>query len=291
MDRWLRRMARLVGASIGAFAGLVAIQFLRLQRMEFLPKHPGFYVHHVVTPASGVDGVHGTAATGAVRLRMVVLGDSTTAGVGVDRAEDSLPYLLAQRIADARRSEVQVTSYGWAGARVADLVRQQLPRALEPIRAGATEPYLSGADIVVVVIGANDATHRTPPWRYRADLRSVLSGIREAAPGADVVLAGIPTFRGALRSAEPLIFLTDQYARVLRPISRAEAVHAGTAFADLARDVPPRLGRRPDALSGDRFHPSAIGYAAWAEVIAEALLAPREAAAPAADARIEPAGA
>lgn len=280
----MRRLARLVGASMGAFAGLIAIQFLRLRRMEFLPKHPGFYVHHVALPAGG-------AAEGAARLRLVVLGDSTTAGVGVHRAEDSLPYLLAQRLADARRRPVQVTSYGWAGARVADLVRHQLPRALQPLRATETEPYLPGADAVAVVIGANDATHRTPPWRYQADLRTVLTGIREAAPQADVVLAGIPAFRGALRNAEPLIFLTDQYARLLRPISRAEAVRSGTAFANLARDVPPRLIGRADALSVDRFHPSAIGYAAWAGVIAEALLAPREPVETGADPRIEPAGA
>ena len=279
MDPRLIRVARVVGAFIGTFAGVVAVQFMRLRRMEFLPMHPGFYVNHVVAPTGGTDG--GRA------LRLAVLGDSTTAGVGVGRAEDALPYRLAQHIADRERRPVHVVSYGWAGARVADLPARQLPRALEPLREKDTAPFLPGADIVALVIGSNDATHHTKPNRYRADLRRALEMVRESAPQAQVVLAGIPAFRGALRAIEPLISLADTYARLLRRISRTEAARAGVAYADLARHVPPRIDRSTEFLSSDQFHPSAVGYAIWAEVIFEALVegpavtAPPQAAAPA----------
>jgi lysophospholipase L1-like esterase len=277
MDRWLIGVARLLGTAFGAFVGVVAVQLMRLRRMEFLPGHPGFYVNNVVTPPTG--------DAGQGRLRMVVLGDSTTAGVGVERAEDSLPYLVARRVARAEGRAVHVVSYGWAGARAADLVRQQLPRAIEPLRSSETESFLAGADIVLVVIGANDATHNTPPGRFRASLRTLLGGIRDTAPSARVVLAGIPAFRGALRAVEPLIFLADQFARLLRPVSRSEAARAGAAYADLARDVPPLIRGRTDVLASDQFHPSVVGYTAWADVIAEALLSgPAEPA----RARLEP---
>jgi len=263
MDPWLSRLARILGTAAGAFAGVVAVQLMRLRRIEFLPGHPGFYINHVVPAGAG--------ASLGPRLRLAVLGDSTTAGVGVERPEDALPYLLARHIADAEARAVHVVSYGWAGARVADLVRLQLPRALEPLRATDTDAFLPGADVVAIVIGANDATHNTPPGRFRADLRATLDRIRSAAPSARVVLAGIPAFRGALPRVQPLIFLADQYARLLRPISRSEALRAGAAYADLASEVPPRLRGRTDVLSSDQFHPSVVGYSAWAEVIAEAL--------------------
>jgi lysophospholipase L1-like esterase len=276
MDRWHVHAARLIGTAVGALAGLIAIQFIRLRRMEFLPGHPGFYINHLVAPAGEVHGP---------RLRMAVLGDSTTAGVGVEQPEHSLPYLLARHVADAERREVHVVSYGWAGARVADLVRAQLPRALEPLRVHDEAPFLPGAEVVAIVIGSNDATHNTPPGRFRADLRATLEGVRSAAPGARIVLAGIPAFRGALRSIEPLIFLADQYARLLRPISRSEAARLDVAYADLAARVPERIRGRTDVLSSDQFHPSHVGYSAWADVIAEALLAqPIPRAAPLADA-------
>ena len=263
MDRWTKTVARVLGTTAGAFAGVVAVQLMRLRRMEFLPGHPGFYINHVVEPA---------IPAARSRLRMAVLGDSTTAGVGVEHAEDSLPYQLARRVADAESRPVHVVSYGWAGARVADLVASQLRRAIEPLRATETDSFLAGSDVVAIVIGSNDATHNTPPGRFRSDLRTVLEGIRAVAPDARVVLAGIPAFRGALRGIEPLIFLADQYAKLLRPISRAEAARAGVAYADLAAEVPARIQGRTDVLSRDQFHPSVVGYTAWADVIAEALL-------------------
>lgn len=280
MDRWLVHTARVLGTALGAFAGVAAVQFMRLRRMEFLPGHPGFYVNHVVEPTN--------SAPVGPRLRFAVLGDSTTAGVGVERAEDALPYLIAQRVADAESRAVHVVSYGWAGARVDDLVHTQLPRALEPLRSSETRSYLHEADLVAVVIGSNDATHNTPPGRFRSDMRAVLEGIRAAAPNARVVLAGIPAFRGALRGIEPLIFLADQYARLLRPIARSEAGRIGVAYADLARDVPERIRGRTDVLSSDQFHPSVVGYTAWADVIAEALLGHEVVSEPI---HLEPAGA
>lgn len=284
MDPRVARLARFVGAVAGTFAGVVAVQFMRLRRMEFLPMHPGFYVNHVVPPSDGMTGGH--------HLRLVVLGDSTTAGVGVARAEDALPYRLAQHIANAERRPVHVVSYGWAGARVADLPAKQLPRALEPLHASETASFLHGADIVALVVGSNDATHHTRPNRYRADLARALQTVRQAAPQARVVLAGIPAFRGALKTIEPLVSLADLYARLLRRISREEAARAGVAYADLARHVRSRIDRGTEFLASDRFHPSAIGYAIWADVLFEALLEGPASPAPAPSAApMEPAGA
>jgi lysophospholipase L1-like esterase len=272
MGRWLIGVARVVGAALGALAGLVLLQILRLRRLHFLPGHPGFYINHIARPQT-VDG-------GDPPLRLIVFGDSTAAGVGVDRAEDALPSLIAQRLADARHRRVHVTSYGWAGARVADLVRDQVPRSLGPLRVAETAPVLPGADVVVIVIGANDAARRTAPRAFRADLRSVLGTVRRAAPEAELVLAGIPRFRGAIPEVGMLVWIADQYARVLRGIGRREAAAAGVRYADLQRDVPPRVDDIGEVLSVDRFHPSLAGYRLWADVIAESLAGPRVAASP-----------
>ena len=227
-----------------------------------------------------------------VRLNIVVLGDSTTAGVGVDRPEHSLPYLLGQRIAEVESRPVRVVSYGWAGARVADLPTDQVILATSKIREKDRGPFLPEADVVAVVIGSNDATHNTPPRRYRDDLRATLETVRARAPRARIVLAGIPAFRGALRGIEPLIFLADQYARILRPISRAEAARVDAAYADLEAEVPPLIQGRADVLSVDNFHPSVVGYGAWAEVIFRALQAgPGAPTRAVASAPLEPAGA
>lgn len=264
MRRLLIRLLQLASGALAAFGVLVGIQVLRLRRVRLLPGHPGFWISHVVRPTAGGDGE---------RLWMIVFGDSTTAGVGVDAAEASLPYRVAQLVADRRGREVRVLSYGWAGARVADLIGDQVPRSLRPGDDGAAAP-LRRADLVVVVAGANDATHRTRLTRFRHDLRAALDRITDAAPAAEVAVAGVPRLRGALTHLEPLISLADAYGAPLRRIQRHEADRAGAAYADLARHVLPRLRGRIDpatAMSADGFHPGPPVYAAWAEVIAEAL--------------------
>jgi lysophospholipase L1-like esterase len=260
----LSRILRILLVSLAALAGLVAVQLWRLRRTEFLPLHPGFYISHRVDPRGGV------ASTSAAPVRMLTFGDSTTAGVGVERPEDALPMLLAQRLADDERRGVRVLNFGWSGARVADLLRDQLKRSTESLREGEP-PWLPSADVVVVVIGANDATHRTSPRRFRADTRQVLETIRREAPLARVVLAGIPRFRGALRALEPLMTMIDAYAVLLRRIQRQEAQRAGVPFANLAAKVPPLLvaagATIDEVLASDRFHPSPLGYRIWADVI------------------------
>lgn len=267
--RAVAHAARSLTAAVGLVASLgaavVGVQVLRLRRMRFLPGHPGFWINHVVQPSPARRPHPGTPRA----LRMVFYGDSTTRGVGVSRAEESLPLLLAQRIADERRRPVHVVTYGWSGARAADLLRDQIPRSMQPLRASESLPFLPGADIVVIVIGANDVTHSTPLAAFRASLRGALEEIERLAPGAEIVLTGVPRLRGALRHLEPLVVLADSWGRLLARIGWQEANLAGIRYADLARRLRPMAA--DEALSSDRFHPSATGYGAWAEVIAEAL--------------------
>ena len=150
---------------------------------------------------------------------------------------------------------------------------------------------LADADVVAIVIGSNDATHQTPPTRYRASLRATLEQVTELAPRARIVLGGIPRFRGALRAFEPLIFIADQYARLLRPISREEAARVGAAFGDIHGLVPALIAGRTDVLSSDGFHPSAVLYDAWARVIFDALQAGAATSGELPSAPMEPAGA
>jgi lysophospholipase L1-like esterase len=206
-------------------------------------------------------------------IELLVFGDSTAAGVGVDRAADSMPVQLARLVAADRSRPVRVLSYGWAGAVAADVVRDQLPRASGPLRPHIphSPAPLPGASVAVVSIGANDVIHATAPWRFRRAMRQILEGIATGAPSAEVAVVGIPRFRGVLRQYEPLIPLRDLIGALLRWIQRRETESAGVAYADLAREVIGRLDPRTASLAADAFHPGPQIYGAWAEVIAEAL--------------------
>ena len=242
-------LAAWLGAVIGAGIGLIATELALLSRREFLPMDPGYRVRSRVTPSGG--------ETGPDAVRLAVLGDSTVAGVGSPTEGESLPVLLAQRVADATGRPVDVVGHGVSGARVASTVRDQLPLLAREL------------DAVVVVVGANDATHATPPWRFRRDTEALLRSARGRGRASVVVLGGTPRFHRNQVIPEPLRTLLDRYSSLLRllQVAAVESV-PGARFVDIAREASPRFAGVPEATSPDGFHPSPIGYGFWADAIA-----------------------
>jgi lysophospholipase L1-like esterase len=134
-------------------------------------------------------------------------------------------------------------------------------------------PRLEGSyGAVVVMVGANDATHATPWWRVRRDLQAVLRAARARA--RVVVVGGTPRFHRNEIIPEPIRTALDRYSTLLREQQRA-AGHAvpGVAFVDIAAEASPRFVGVPEATSVDGFHPSPIGYGFWADALAEPVAA------------------
>ena len=238
-------------AGVGAFRASFAVQLVRLRRMEFLPVAPGIRDRPRRVPGQRKVGERRCASWCSETPPRPASAWSGRRTPSPTDGEAGRRRLLARR---ARRRLRR------AGARVADLVRSQLPHALEPHGKGETEPFLPAADLVAVVIGSNDATHSTLPRRSaptscgaRGDPRR---GARRAPrPGRG---PGVPRRAPCDRA---LILLTDQYARFLRPISRSEAARVGAAYGDLAAEVPHRIRGRVDILSRTSSIPLSWGTA------------------------------
>lgn len=245
-----------MGAAAGlplAFVALLAVEAVLAGTIEPIA-HPDYEVDTTVAPRQGW--------TGDRTLRMVMLGDSTVAGLGAPTAAESLAVQTAQRVADRTGMRVAVVGHGVSGARTADLVEQQIPRLI-----GAA------ADVVVVVIGSNDATHATPVWRFDDHTRAVLEAVEHASEGAPMVLGGVPLFGSATALAQPLRWVVDQYAKPLRGIQRRVAAEQDITFVNIAVEASPRFRGVPEAMSADRFHPAPVGYGFWADALAAAVAA------------------
>lgn len=247
----MRRLLQAVGFIVGALVAVIGVELVMLSRREYLPSDPGYVVDMRVEPRGGASGEP---------VRLAVLGDSTVVGVGSPTEAESLPVLIAQRVADATGRPVEVTGFGDSGARTATLTADQLPRVG------------GGFDVLVLVIGSNDATHAT----FWPDLRRQTAEMlaRATALGAPVVLAGTPRFSGTEIIPQPLRTLVDRYSGVLRGEQRAAVAEvAGVRFVDVAAEASPRFTGVPEATSVDGFHPSPIGYGFWADALAPAVVA------------------
>lgn len=190
-------------------------------------------------------------------FRLLVLGDSIGYGTGARRAQDALgPRLTAELSADGFDVDLHVLAV--PGAVSADLARQV--RRSEQL----------DADLAVVVIGANDLARFVPAPQAAAALATAVTGLR--AVGTDVVVVPAPDM-SAVPFVPPAFRAAVRAASVLLQRQQAAAVEAaGGRVADVAH-VGALFAADPAMFSGDRFHPSSLGYASIAQALAPAVLA------------------
>lgn len=193
---------------------------------------------------------------GDPRLRLALLGDSIAWGQGAARPADRLGPRLASAL-EARGHEVEHRVLAVPGARSRDLAAQV--EAALPWR-----PTLA-----LVVIGANDLTHREPLDAAVAALADAVRALRGA--DAEVVVAPAPDL-GAVPHVPA--FLRDAVRRaseVLRQ-RQADAVRReGGRVADPDGRASHAFATDASLFSADRFHPSSAGYAVIADAVLPAL--------------------
>ena len=202
--------------------------------------------------------------TDAPLLRLVLLGDSSALGVGVDRLEDTVGGQLAHLLAEGDAStgtgprRVHLSSVGVSGSRSTDLATQ-VARALLGDRP----------DVAVVLIGANDVTSLRQPGEAAAYLGVAVHRLREA--GVEVVVGTCPDL-GAVRAlAQPLRQVTGWWGRHVARAQAEAARNAGGRVVDLAAETGPVFRADSGTLCHDGYHPSADGYRVWAHALLPAV--------------------
>ncbi len=190
-------------------------------------------------------------------LKFVVLGDSTSVGVGTT-PENSFAWVLGERLGAHFRVTLEVL--GVPGATMRDVAKLQVPRAV------SLQP-----DLVLIEAGANDTTHVTP-------LRSVQASTVEAvdrlqAAGIDLVVAGPPHMGTSRAFAQPLRALSGMRGNAVMRTIRSEVTKRRIPYIDLAGGTQEEFSRFPAKYySSDWFHPGQDGYRLWAEVMYPAVL-------------------
>jgi lysophospholipase L1-like esterase len=186
---------------------------------------------------------------------LVVLGDSAAAGHGLPGPQVALPQLLGEALRAADGRATAVRSAARDGAATAEVAAQQVTA-------------VSGAEVVVVGVGVNDALR---PWRSVGEVASATRVLLEelaerAAPGASIVLLTCPDLSAAPGVPGPLRQLLGWRCRRIAAAQRSVAQARGVPVVDAARrDV------RREMFGPDGFHPGALAHRRLAEQVLEVL--------------------
>ena len=189
-------------------------------------------------------------------LRFLVLGDSLAFGTGAASTSGTLGARLTRALTDAGH-DVDLELVAVPGATSLDLAAQAQ-------RAG-------GADVALLVIGANDLTHQVPPAQAATALGATVRGLR--GRGAEVLVVPTPDLSSVAWVPPAFRAVVAGICDQLRARQTLAAEAAGAVVAPVAPELSARFAADPSLFSADRFHPSSAGYALVAEALAPHLVA------------------
>ncbi|GAA3059994.1 hypothetical protein GCM10020000_48680 [Streptomyces olivoverticillatus] len=150
-----------------------------------------------------------------------------------------------------------------SGAQSYDLERQVTQILSDPERK---------PDVCVIMIGANDVTHRVPFARSVRLLADAVHRLRDA--GCEVVVGTCPDLGTIEPVYQPLRWLARRLSRHLAAAQTIAVVEAGGRTVSLGDLLGPEFAANPRELFGpDNYHPSAEGYATAAMAVLPTLCA------------------
>jgi len=196
----------------------------------------------------------GSTGSGPV-LRLLILGDSSAAGVGVAHQDDALAGRLCAEL--KRDFTVQWQLHAQIGATTAS--------TLQTLRQIDAVPF----DAAVVVLGVNDVARQVPLKRWLTQQQALAELLRARFGLRRIYLSGVPPMGEFPALPEPL-----------RGMLGARAAAFDTALAGTVR------GQRhlrhlpfeadtldPSMMADDGFHPGPAIYRQWAARLAAAIRA------------------
>lgn len=199
----------------------------------------------------------GTVA-GPNPLRILVLGDSTAAGVGVQHQADGLPGNLATALSAQSGRGAEWTTMGRNGATARDLIETYLDAA----SAGSY-------DLVFLSIGANDALKLRGSAVFARDIRLIVCRLRAASPAATILVSSLPAFFRFQSLPNPLRWALYLHSQTLESAARRVVKDEPAVIMS-----PPPPPYTDGFFASDLFHPSAKGYREWVDfALADAGLA------------------
>ncbi len=183
-------------------------------------------------------------------LKLLILGDSSAAGVGVEHQSEALSGQLSQALGQSHCVDWQLVAR--TGATTNDA-----PGLLNEVKG-------QRFDVAVLVFGVNDAVRlvRLGPWRrkqvaLRAKLRNEF-GVKTIFVTAVPPLSHFPALPRLLQW-----ILGSHAERMDRALSADASAQAGTYHYTL--DMP----FTRSAMAVDGYHPSESTYALWGQTVAQ----------------------
>ncbi|MCP9480882.1 SGNH/GDSL hydrolase family protein [Shimia sp. CNT1-13L.2] len=186
-------------------------------------------------------------------LRLLILGDSSAAGVGAMSQDTALSGQLTRVLAEHVHLDWHLEGETSATTKTSLAKLNRLPD--------------QEFDIAILIHGVNDTTRFTPRKKFHARQSALIKALCDRHGIRHFVLSGVPPLRHFSLLPHPLRWVLGKHAdrldTVLADIARTDD---GVTHLQLTLPYEPRF----TAIDG--FHPSEAAYAVWAGMLADLVL-------------------
>jgi len=193
----------------------------------------------------------GQIGEGPAEIRILVLGDSSAAGVGADRIEDTLGPQIAACLNQTTGRPVAWRNAG-ANSAIAAQVRDHVI------------PNIEERDFthVVVTVGTNDAKNYVTRSAFKKGFGGLLYAAHARWPEAKVYWSPVVAMSDVPALPPSLAFVLGLRAQIIN------ATGEQLCRERYATPVAPLPVEEPGGFAIDGFHANAAGYRHWAEHLA-----------------------
>lgn len=185
-------------------------------------------------------------------LRLLALGDSVIAGVGIRDLRDAMAVQCAHALAKRLQRSVHWQLQGENGARAAQ-IRQSCP----DLREFAPE-------IILISVGVNNVTSMQSPARWQAELGALIQHLHQQAPKARQIYLGVPPM-----AQFPLLSGALQRVMGERATCFDALMRQMLLALPYAMHVPVSLPPEENGFADDGYHPSSQSCRIFAGQLAE----------------------
>ncbi len=194
---------------------------------------------------------------GSNPVRLLVLGESTVAGVGAKDQKNSLTGQIAYALSRKTGKKILWRALGESGITAKDATETLIDRFPD-----------EKPDIVVIALGGNDVMRLRSRNRWASDLRTFIELCRKNYPDAPILVTGIPPVGIFPALPRILRFVLGWNAKLLD----RETSSLVTRLKDVYHvpiETLSTVQKKEEIFASDGFHPSPKGYSIWASEIAD----------------------
>ncbi|MGH7782445.1 MAG: SGNH/GDSL hydrolase family protein, partial [Candidatus Binatia bacterium] len=200
----------------------------------------------LLPPASGdTTGVTGEG-TGLVEL--LVIGESTVAGLGAKTHETALAGQFARRLSTQIRRPVRWSAIGKNGVTAKRTISELIPLVPE-----------KKFDYILIGLGGNDVIKLSSPRKWRRTMIELIGILRRSSPDSIIFITNCAAVKQSPVLPEPIRFLLSQLSKM----HNANAIEFTAAMDRVFYYQQPTSV--PEGFFADGIHPSESGYSAWSE--------------------------